>query len=97
MAEVILPRQRLAAAVTARRDELRLTQGALARRAGVSERTVWDLEHGKRQPHPATLRAVLAALGMTLRDIAGLPAPGRCAPGLGWPLLPGPAEVTSRG
>jgi hypothetical protein len=22
---------------------------------------------------------------------------GRCAPGLGWPLLPGPAEATSRG
>jgi len=94
MAEVTLPRRELAAAISARRTELKLTQGALARKAGVSERTVWSLEHGEWTPHPDTLMAILAALGMTMRDAAGLPAPGTCARGLGWPLLPGPAEAS---
>ena len=89
MAEVTLPRQRLAAAIAARRAELRLTQDALARKARVSSRTVWSAEHGEWHPHPNSLRAILAALDMTMHDAAGLPAPGTCAAGLGWPLLPG--------
>ena len=96
MAEVTLSRRQLAAAITGRRAELRLTQRALARLARVSSRTVWSVEHGEWTPHPDTLMAILAALGMTMRDAAGLPVPGQCAPGLGWPLLPGSAEA-SRG
>ena len=92
MAEVTLPRQRLATAIAARRNELRLTQGALARKAQVSSRTIWSAEHGKHLPHPDTLRAILGALGMTMLDVAGLPAPGTCAKGLGWP--PVVSEVT---
>ena len=94
MPEVTLSRQQVAAAISARRAGLRLTQGALARRAGVSDRTIWSAEHGQGLPHPRNLRAILAALGMTTRDAAGLPAPGQCAPGLGWPLETPPLEVS---
>jgi transcriptional regulator with XRE-family HTH domain len=127
---IALTRQQLAAAITARRAELRLTQAALARKAAVSSRTIWNIEHSDRQPRPGSLHAILTALGMTAQDAAP-PAHGtdngykrhvkrmevactpclrahaayqgeynqrgKCAKGLGWPLLPGPAEVTSRG
>jgi len=104
MAEATQARQQLAAAITARRAELGLSQAALARRAAVSPRTIWNLENTSRQPRPGCLHAILTALGMTTRDTAppvhgtdnGYKR-GKCARGLGWPLLPGPAEVTSRG
>lgn len=79
----------MSSAVRDRRAALGLTQAALARKAGVSPRTVWSLEHGTGKPYAATWGAIAAALGLD-----GAPA-GRCAPGLGWPL-DAPAEV-SRG
>ena len=42
-----------------------LTQQELADRAGVSRRTVVALEAGSQRPHPATVRALAAALKTT--------------------------------
>jgi transcriptional regulator with XRE-family HTH domain len=41
-----------------------LSQRELAERAGVSPKTVLDVETGKIRPHPATLRKLAAALGV---------------------------------
>lgn len=81
---------RNAAAIRARRAALGLTQAALARKAGVSPRTIWSLEHGTGQPYPTTWGAIATVLGLD----AATPD-GRCAPGLGWPLT-APLEA-SRG
>jgi non-specific serine/threonine protein kinase len=48
-----------------RRNARSLTQGQLAIRAGLSERTISDLERGVKRPRRATLRALIAALGLT--------------------------------
>ena len=45
-----------------RRREIGWTQAELAKRAGVSARTVLRLERGQRDPHPATLAMIEAAL-----------------------------------
>jgi transcriptional regulator with XRE-family HTH domain len=41
-----------------------LSQRELAERAGVSPKTVLDVETGRIRPHPATLRKLAAALGV---------------------------------
>src|ERR687885_75071 len=46
----------------AARTLIGIDQGALAKEAGVSERTVTDFERGERNPQPATLRALAGAL-----------------------------------
>jgi y4mF family transcriptional regulator len=56
----------LAAVVRARRRQLRLRQDELADLAGVSERFVYALEHGKKSVQLDKTVAVLAALGLHL-------------------------------
>ncbi len=46
-----------------RRERL-LTIRALAAEAGVSTRTVVQVEHGKRTPQPGTIKRLSAALGV---------------------------------
>lgn len=56
----------LAGAVRARRRQLSLRQAELADLAGVSERFVYALEHGKKSVQLDKTVAVLAALGLHL-------------------------------
>lgn len=53
-------------AIRARRTELRLRQAELAELAGVSERFVRELEHGKATARLDKVEAVLDVLGLTL-------------------------------
>ena len=46
-----------------------LSQSALARRVGVSVRTVNYWEHGKRRPRGENIQALAAALRMTPRSL----------------------------
>jgi transcriptional regulator with XRE-family HTH domain len=46
-----------------RRERL-LTIRALAKDAGLSTRTVLQVEHGERRPHPGTIKKLAAALGV---------------------------------
>lgn len=59
--------QVLAEAVRSRRESLRLTQTDLADLAGVSERFVRFLEHGKPTVQLDSVLAVLDTLGLDLR------------------------------
>lgn len=54
----------------ARREELRLSQAALAEAAGVHVTYVSGLERGLRNPSILVLRAMCAALDVNLEDIA---------------------------
>jgi transcriptional regulator with XRE-family HTH domain len=47
-----------------------ITQRELAALAGVSNKTISDIEKGKTRPHPATLRRLAAALGVNPRELA---------------------------
>jgi len=60
------PNDLLADTVRARRRQLRLRQDELADLAGVSERFVYALEHGKTSVQLDKTVAVLAALGLHL-------------------------------
>lgn len=51
-----------------RRQRL-LTIRALAKHAGVSTRTVLQVEHGLRRPHPGTITKLAAALGVEPAEI----------------------------
>jgi transcriptional regulator with XRE-family HTH domain len=65
------------------REELLLTRDDLARRAGVSLRTVWSVEAGHNS-RVDTKRAILRALGVSrsrYREIFPLPVRGFSAPG----------------
>lgn len=53
-------------ALRSRRTELRLRQAELAELAGVSERFVRELEHGKATARLDKVEAVLGVLGLTL-------------------------------
>lgn len=55
----------LGVAVRERREELQLTQEALALRTGVPQRRIWEIEAGEGNPTARTL----------LRLVAGLDAP----------------------
>jgi peptidoglycan hydrolase-like protein with peptidoglycan-binding domain/DNA-binding XRE family transcriptional regulator len=44
------------------REEVGLTQAALAERAGMSERAISDIERGEKQPRKETLRRLIGAL-----------------------------------
>lgn len=61
----------LAAAARGRRQELHLTQAALAERAGVSRKWVYDFEGGKPRAELRLLLRVLDALDLAL-DIVEL-------------------------
>jgi HTH-type transcriptional regulator/antitoxin HipB len=60
------PRDSLPAAVRARRRHLQLSQAELADLAGVSERFVYAVEHGKPSVQLDKLLAVLSVLGLHL-------------------------------
>ena len=60
------PRSALADAVRLRRRQLGLGQGDLADLAGVSERFVYALEHGKPSVQLNKVIAVLSAVGLHL-------------------------------
>ncbi len=69
------------------REELLLTRGDLARRAGVSLRTVWSVEAGH-DCRVETKRAILRALGVSrsrYRDIFPLPVRAFSNPSAGSP------------
>ncbi len=51
------------------RLERLLTIRALAKHAGVSTRTVLQVEHGLRRPHPGTIKKLAAALGVEPAEI----------------------------
>lgn len=70
---------RLSADLDRLADELRrlrvaagCTQEELAGRAGLSDRTVRDMERGHRRPRPSTLRLLARALGLTEAQCAEL-------------------------
>jgi transcriptional regulator with XRE-family HTH domain len=46
-------------------------QAELARAAGLSPAGLWQIEHGQRQPRPATIRKIAAALGVSPADLLG--------------------------
>jgi transcriptional regulator with XRE-family HTH domain len=46
-----------------------MSQRKLAEAAGVSQRTIVDLETDKREPHPSTLGKLAEALGVTPGDL----------------------------
>ena len=52
------------------RDLRRLSQAALAEKAGVSRVTVAEIETGRKNGSISTLRALALALGVTLDDLA---------------------------
>jgi len=83
-----------------------ISQGALARATGLSERTIARLESGQHFPKVATVRKLAAVLGVSPPQLQGLPgyplpdlaamAPSPLPPAhLGAPsgLMPGPALV----
>jgi transcriptional regulator with XRE-family HTH domain len=51
------------------RTERGWSQDELARRAGMSQATLSNIERGETQPFPATQRALAAALEMDARDL----------------------------
>lgn len=51
-----------------RADKL-LSVRELAERAGVTHKTLIDLEHGRRRPTYATMRGITEALGIEARDV----------------------------
>lgn len=51
------------------RQERGWSQYELARRAGVSQGTLSNIERGDTQPFPATQRALAEALGMEAREL----------------------------
>jgi len=52
-----------------RREQLGLNQAALAHRAGVSEKTVRNLEQGKHSPNARTVRAIAEVLGISADEV----------------------------
>ncbi|MEV0058593.1 helix-turn-helix domain-containing protein [Nocardia sp. NPDC050718] len=59
--------EEIGARIRIERRRHRLTQEQLAELAGASTRTVRDVEHGRGSPSIATVAAVAAAVGLTLR------------------------------
>jgi transcriptional regulator with XRE-family HTH domain len=56
-----------------RLKELRLSKGnstrELAEAAGMSTRTIWELENGRRVPQPRTMRRLAEVLDVALEDV----------------------------
>ena len=56
-----------------RLKELRLSKGnstrELAKAAGMSTRTIWELENGRRVPQPRTMRRLAEVLDVALEDV----------------------------
>jgi len=74
----------LGLAVKGRREELKLTQEALANDSGLHQRWISNVETGKRNPSYASLRRLAAGLSLTTSELiaraeqveaSGVPAP----------------------
>ncbi|WP_131739386.1 helix-turn-helix domain-containing protein [Actinomadura roseirufa] len=65
-----LDRERIAKYVAARRGSLGLTQERLAERAGVTVKTIYNLESGERWPQARTRSAIEDALQWRPGDLA---------------------------
>lgn len=65
----LAPQAALGAAVKARREELGLTQEAVALRAELHQRWVSNVENGKRNPSYASLRRLAAGLDLSASDL----------------------------
>jgi transcriptional regulator with XRE-family HTH domain len=46
-----------------------LGQAELAEKAGISVAGLWQIEHGQREPRPATIRKIAAALGVPATEL----------------------------
>lgn len=60
----VVQREGVGARIAELRKQRGWSQATLAEKAGVSARTVFSVEKGERNPHPAKLRAILDALGV---------------------------------
>lgn len=60
---------RVAELIVKRRDELKLTDAALARRLKVTPSQVHDWVHGEHEPTLASLRRIAKGLGLDLSDL----------------------------
>jgi transcriptional regulator with XRE-family HTH domain len=56
------------------------SQRALAEESGVSPATIYELENGRREPNPSTLRKLAGALGVEVADLLGEELPKAPAP-----------------
>jgi transcriptional regulator with XRE-family HTH domain len=56
------------------------SQRALAEESGVSPATIYELENGRREPNPSTLRKLAGALGVEVADLLGEVLPKATAP-----------------
>jgi transcriptional regulator with XRE-family HTH domain len=79
-----LDRERVAKYVVARRGSMGLTQEQLAERAGVTVKTIYNLEAGERWPQARTRSAIEAALDWRPGDLVRIgeglePAPSASA------------------
>jgi len=90
-----MPPETLGQRLLAARRRAVLSQRELAQRAGLNARVIVDLERDRRaHPFPSTLRALAAALGMPVQELAGVPEaipPPALAPA---PVAP-PDDVTT--
>jgi transcriptional regulator with XRE-family HTH domain len=55
--------------VAEHRKRLGLSQSQLARLVGVAEPTMWQVEHGKREPWPAIRKRLATTLGVSEREL----------------------------
>jgi transcriptional regulator with XRE-family HTH domain len=66
------PQPALGAAIRQLREELELSQEALAEKAGLTGRTLSALETGNANPTWASARDIAAALGVSIGELAKL-------------------------
>lgn len=59
----------LGLAVAARREQLGITQEAVALRADLHQRWISNVENGKRNPSYASIRRLAAGLGLTASEL----------------------------
>lgn len=65
----VSPQHALGLAVKARREELGLTQEALANDTGIHQRWISNVETGKRNPSYASLRRLAAGLDLSASEL----------------------------
>lgn len=53
------------------REGAMVSQRELAKKSGVTQSTIWDLENLGRGAHPRTVRKLADALGVTPADLIG--------------------------
>ncbi|MFD0688920.1 helix-turn-helix domain-containing protein [Actinomadura fibrosa] len=85
-----LDRERVAKYVVARRGSLGLTQEQLSERAGVTVKTIYNLEAGERWPQARTRSAIESALQWRPGDLRRI---GEGLEPLGMPAPAGPEEA----